>query len=148
VETSAAEPFGPPTAEDHHDAPQYPDAAAPGSNTPAELGVRGEAIAARYLEAGGLVMLDHNWRCREGEIDLVATDGTTVVIVEVKTRSGTGLGRPAEAVTPIKLARLRRLAQLWLAANRVGWVEVRFDVVAVLARPGARVEVEHFPGVF
>ena len=120
----------------------------PGSNTPAELGVRGEAIAARYLEAGGLVMLDHNWRCREGEIDLVATDGTTVVIVEVKTRSGTGFGRPAEAVTPMKLARLRRLAQLWLAANRVGWVEVRFDVVAVLARPGARVEVEHFPGVF
>jgi len=120
----------------------------PGSNTPAELGVRGEAIAARYLEAGGLVMLDRNWRCREGEIDLVATDGTTVVIVEVKTRSGTGFGRPAEAVTPIKLARLRRLAQLWLAANRVGWVEVRFDVVAVLARPGARVEVEHFPGVF
>ncbi len=120
----------------------------PGSHTRAELGVRGEAIAARYLEAGGLVMLDHNWRCREGEIDLVATDGTTVVIVEVKTRSGTGFGRPAEAVTPIKLARLRRLAQLWLAANRVGWVEVRFDVVAVLARPGARVEVEHFPGVF
>ncbi len=93
-------------------------------------------------------MLDRNWRCREGEIDLVATDGDTVVVVEVKTRSGIGFGRPAEAVTRTKLVRMRRLAQLWLAANRVGWVEVRFDVVAVLARPGAPVEVEHFPGVF
>ena len=112
------------------------------------LGAHGEAVAARYLERRGLVVLDRNWRCRAGEIDLVATDGATVVIVEVKTRSGTGYGGPAEAVTPRKLARLRRLAQLWLAAHRVGWVEVRFDVIAVLARPGAPVEVEHFPGVF
>ena len=120
----------------------------PSSGGRAELNARGEAVAARYLERCGLVILDRNWRSREGEIDLVATDGDAVVIVEVKTRSGIDFGLPAEAVTPIKLARLRRLAQLWLAANRVGWVEVRFDVVAVLARPGAPVEVETFPGVF
>lgn len=119
-----------------------------GPGTRADLGARGEAVAARYLQSRGLVVLDRNWRCRAGEIDLVATDGDALVIVEVKTRSGTDYGHPAEAVTTQKLARIRRLAQLWLAANRVGWVEVRFDVVAVLARPDAPVEVEHFPGVF
>ncbi len=128
------------------------DAAPPPTRLPenprAELGVRGEAVAARYLERRGLVVLDRNWRCREGEIDLVATDGATLVIVEVKTRSGLGYGGPAEAVTRQKLARMRRLAQLWLAAHRMGWVDVRFDVVAVLARPGSAVEVEHYPGVF
>jgi len=117
-------------------------------NPRAELGARGEAVAARYLERRGLVVLDRNWRCREGEIDLVATDGATLVIVEVKTRSGLGYGGPAEAVTRQKLARMRRLAQLWLAAHRMGWVDVRFDVVAVLARPGSAVEVEQYPGVF
>ncbi|MEO9223351.1 MAG: YraN family protein [Mycobacteriaceae bacterium] len=128
--------------------PSTPPTPSPATVDRTELGARGEAVAARYLGRHGLVVLDRNWRCREGEIDLVATDGTTVVIVEVKTRSGTGYGHPAEAVTPRKLARLQRLAQLWLAAHRVGWVEVRFDVIAVLARPGAPVEVEHFPGVF
>jgi putative endonuclease len=119
-----------------------------GSNPRARLGAQGEAAAARYLQRCGLVVLDRNWRCRDGEIDLVATDGDTLVIVEVKTRSGIDFGRPEEAVTRQKLARMRRLAQLWLAANGVGWVEIRFDVVAVLACPGAPLELEHFPGVF
>lgn len=80
---------------------------------------------------------------------MVATDGATVVVVEVKTRSGPGYGRPEEAVTPLKLARMRRVAQRWLAANRVGWVEVRFDVVAVLFdRRSGEVVVDHLPGVF
>lgn len=114
----------------------------------AALGADGEEIAARYLSDRGLVVLNRNWRCREGELDIVATDGNTLVVVEVKTRSGVGYGRPAEAVTPRKLARMRRLAQLWLAANRVRWVDVRFDVVAVLIGADGAVEVEHFPGVF
>ena len=113
-----------------------------------ELGQRGEDLAAAMLTEAGLVVLDRNWRCRTGELDIVATDGATLVVVEVKTRTGTGYGTPAESVTPRKLARMRRLAQLWLAEHRVGWVAVRFDVVAVLARPGARPEVEHLVGVF
>lgn len=125
-----------------------PDQSPTHSSVRADLGAHGEAVAARYLESRGLIVLDRNWRCRDGELDIVATDGKTLVIVEVKTRSGTGYGRPAEAVTRKKLLRMRRLAQLWLAANRVGWVEVRFDVVAVLVGPGAPIEVEHFPGVF
>ena len=85
---------------------------------------------------------------RSGELDVVATDGATLVVVEVKTRSGEGFGTPAESVTSRKLLRMRRLAHLWLAEHRVGWVEVRFDVVAVLARPGAQPVVEHLVGVF
>lgn len=112
------------------------------------LGRRGEDLAAEHLTRAGLVVLDRNWRCRSGELDIVATDGATLVVVEVKTRSGTGFGTPAESVTPRKLGRVRRLAQLWLAEHRVGWVQVRFDVVAVLARPGCPPEVEHLVGVF
>ncbi|GAB2920435.1 YraN family protein [Rhodococcus aerolatus] len=112
------------------------------------LGRRGEDVAVAHLTDAGLVVLDRNWRCRAGELDVVATDGSTLVVVEVKTRSGTGYGTPAESVTDRKLTRMRRLAHLWLAEHRVGWVEVRFDVVAVLARPGRPPEVEHLVGVF
>ncbi|WP_206518210.1 YraN family protein [Rhodococcus sp. X156] len=117
-------------------------------NPRAVLGAHGEDVASRYLTERGLVVLDRNWRCRQGELDLVAVDGQTLVVVEVKTRTGVAFGHPAESVTREKLLRLRRLAQLWLAAHRVGWVEVRFDVVSVLVRPGRPVEVEHFPGVY
>ncbi len=118
-------------------------------NPRAALGAWGEQVAVDHLRGKGLVVLDRNWRCREGELDIVVTDGATVVFVEVKTRSGAGFGRPEEAVTPRKLSRLRRLAQRWLAERRLGWVEVRFDVVAVLAdrRTGIS-EVEHLVGVF
>ncbi len=71
-----------------------------------------------------------------------------LVVCEVKTRSGTGYGLPAEAVTPAKAARIRRLAQSWLAEYRVRWCEVRFDVVAVLVPPGGPVSLEHYEGAF
>lgn len=113
------------------------------------LGRRGEDIAARFLEQQrGLVLLSRNWRCRDGELDIVATDGTRLVVAEVKTRSGTGFGAPAESVTEAKAARIRRLAAAWLAAHRVGWCEVRFDVVAVLSPPVGEVRVEHLEGAF
>ena len=86
-------------------------------------------------------MLDRNWRCRDGEIDLVVLDGPVLAFVEVKTRSSTRFGDPAEAVTPAKAARLRRLAIRWLAAQRdtgdpPPWREIRFDVVSIV-RTGA-----------
>lgn len=112
------------------------------------LGRRGEDIAAWFLEQRGLVLLNRNWRCRDGELDIVATDGSRLVVAEVKTRSGSDFGTPAEAVTPAKAARIRRLASVWLSANRVGWCEVRFDVVAVLCPAGGEVRVEHLEGVF
>ena len=83
------------------------------------LGRRGEDLAARFLEQQGLVVLSRNWRCRHGELDLVATDADQLVVCEVKTRSGTRFGEPAEAVTGRKAARIRRVTQAWLAAHQM-----------------------------
>jgi putative endonuclease len=113
-----------------------------------ELGARGEQIAVAYLTDTGLRVLDRNWRCREGEIDLVARDGEALVFCEVKARRGLGYGHPAEAVTPAKRRRIRVLAQRWLAAHDEHAPEVRFDVVGVLVRTGAPAEVTHLRGAF
>ncbi|MGH3753703.1 MAG: YraN family protein [Pseudonocardiaceae bacterium] len=112
------------------------------------LGRHGEDLAADYLAGTGLVVLSRNWRCREGELDLVATDGERLVVCEVKTRSGTGYGEPSEGVTPAKAARIRRVTAAWLRAYRVGWCEVRFDVLAVLCPQDGPVTVEHLQGAF
>ena len=93
------------------------------------IGRFGEEVAARHLTGAGLRILDRNWRCAEGELDIVAEDGDTLVFCEVKTRSGTGFGDPAEAVTAAKSARIRRLGLRWLAAHGIGWRDLRFDVV-------------------
>jgi putative endonuclease len=113
-----------------------------------ELGKRGEDVAAEYLSGIGLVVLSRNWRCRGGEVDLVATDGERLIVCEVKTRSGTGYGEPSEGVTPAKAARIRRVAAAWLRTHRVGWCEIRFDVLAVLCPPNGPVTVEHLQGAF
>lgn len=102
----------------------------------------------QYLEQRGLVVLSRNWRCRDGEIDVVATDADRLVVCEVKTRSGTRFGEPAEAVTTRKVIRIRRVTQAWLAAHQVRWCEVRFDVVAVLVEPGRPVTVQHYQAAF
>ena len=102
------------------------------------LGARGEALAARWYEAHGYTVVARNWRCRAGEIDLVLARGRTVVVCEVKTRSSTAYGTPAEAVTPAKQLRLRRLALRWLDENEVRRGPLRFDVACVV---GNSVEV-------
>ena len=81
------------------------------------LGRSGEDLAVDHLEAQGYTILDRNWRCSIGEVDIVAREGATTVVVEVKTRSGSGFGHPLEAITPVKLARLRRLAAAWWEAK-------------------------------
>ncbi len=113
-----------------------------------ELGKRGEELAAKYLADAGLVLLSRNWRCRHGEVDLIVTDGERLIVCEVKTRSGTGYGEPAEAVTPAKAARIRRIAAAWLETYHVGWCEVRFDVLGVLCPPEGPCTVEHLQGAF
>jgi putative endonuclease len=111
------------------------------------LGDYGEAIAARHLAQQGMVLLDRNWRCDQGEIDLVARDVDTLVVCEVKTRRGLDYGSPLEAVTARKLLRLRRLAGCWLTQHAVHPREVRIDVVGVLRRPQGPALVEHLRGV-
>lgn len=112
-----------------------------------EVGRYGERLVARRLTEAGWRVLDRNWRGERGELDLVALDGRTLVVVEVKTRSGGGFGHPAEAVTPLKLARLRRLAGQWLAEHDVRADGVRVDVVAVRTDRGGDARVEHLRGV-
>ena len=113
------------------------------------LGRWGEDVAAAHLTAAGLEVLERNWRCREGELDVVARDRDgTVVFVEVKTRSGTGYGLPAEAVTRQKARRVRQLACRWLLAHPAGAAPLRFDVVAVVRRPDGPPVVEHLRGAF
>lgn len=77
------------------------------------LGRAGEDRAARHLTSIGWVVVDRNWRCAQGEIDIVGLDGPVVVAVEVKTRRGLGYGHPFEAITERKLARLNRLVRAW-----------------------------------
>jgi putative endonuclease len=113
-----------------------------------QLGRLGEELAADFLTGLGMVVLARNWRCRQGELDLVAADGRRLVVCEVKTRSGTGYGDPAEAVTRRKMGRIRQLTRCWLAEHRVRWCEVRFDVISVHCPPGCEPHVEHLQGVF
>ena len=111
------------------------------------LGERGETIAARHLTRLGMVLLDRNWRCDAGEIDLVLRDGSVLVICEVKTRSSLDFGTPFEAVTQVKADRLRRLAARWLRVHEAHPDDVRIDMVGVLAPPGGQVEVDHVAGI-
>lgn len=105
------------------------------------LGRRGEDVAAAYLTALGWRILARNWcpadRTVRGEIDLVAADRSQLVVCEVKTRSGAGAGVPVAAVTPRKLAQLRRLAVAWLAEHPGVHPTVRFDVIGLLWPPSA-----------
>lgn len=112
-----------------------------------ELGARGERIAERHLVARGLALLDRNWRCSQGEIDLVLRDGDETVFVEVKTRRSTDFGHPLEAITAVKLARLRRLAGAWCAAHP-GAGRVRLDAVGVILPDDAPATIEHLERVF
>jgi putative endonuclease len=112
------------------------------------LGAYGERLAARHLTEAGMVVLDRNWRCRHGEIDIIARDGGAVVFCEVKTRRHDGFGTPADAVVGRKARRLRRLAAQWLATSGVRPDEVRFDVVSVLPQPEGTATVEHLRGAF
>lgn len=89
-------------------------------------------MAAQWYERNAHVLLDRNWRCREGELDIVARCGDTIVFSEVKTRSSNAYGSPAEAVGAAKQRRIRRLALLWLSEHDVHAADLRFDVVAVV----------------
>lgn len=113
------------------------------------LGERGEQLAVRYLEAHGCTVLSRNWRCREGELDIICTDGGTLLICEVKTRSGLGFGAPAESISRTKIIRIRRAASKWLSEHRVRYErDVRFDVISVVIPHGEPPQLQHIPGAF
>jgi putative endonuclease len=111
------------------------------------LGKEGEQAAAEYLEARGFRILDRNWRCAGGEIDIVAVDRHTFVVCEVKTRTGTRYGTPLEAVSRAKQRRLRGLAAQWLSAHGVRFEQIRIDVVGLLRDGADGFTIEHVRGV-
>jgi putative endonuclease len=117
--------------------------------TRAEIGALGEQLAVDHLTSLGLLVLARNWRCRYGELDVIAADAErrTVVFVEVKTRTSDRFGGVAEAVTPQKLRRLRRLAGLWLSSQDRGWDAVRIDVIGVRIGRRREPEISHLQGV-
>ena len=113
-----------------------------------ELGALGEQLAVEHLRSLGLRIVARNWRCRYGELDVIAADGDdTVVFVEVKTRTGDGFGGLEHAVTQEKLRRIRRLAGIWLAGQDLRWPGLRIDVVGVRVGRRRSPEVMHLRGV-
>lgn len=112
--------------------------------TRSPLGAWGEAAARQYLEANGYRVRACNWRCAEGEIDLVAETDNTLVFVEVKTRRGAGFGAPQDAVGPRKARHLVLAATRYLEEQQLRDVDWRVDVIAITAGPGPRVlNLEH-----
>ncbi|WP_328339090.1 YraN family protein [Micromonospora sp. NBC_00421] len=112
------------------------------------VGAYGEQCAVRHLIGAGLRPVARNWRCREGEIDVIAWDGQVLAFCEVKTRRGDAYGSPAEAIVPAKARRLRGLAARWLAETGTTADEVRFDVLSVRLPMAGAARVEHVKGAF
>ncbi|HEX6469356.1 MAG TPA: YraN family protein [Streptosporangiaceae bacterium] len=107
------------------------------------LGRRGEAAAVDYLRRLGWTILDRNWRCRGGELDIVAYDGRRHVVCEVKTRTDARYGDPIEAITPAKAARLRRLAARWASQHGVSAAQMRIDVLGLVRDGPDAFAVDH-----
>ena len=115
-----------------------------------ETGQTGEDLAAEYLRARGWIILDRNWRCPSGELDIVASQpgmAQTVVFCEVKTRRGLRFGQPVEAITSAKMSKLRELGLLWLRARRVQAAHLRFDGIGVLLTPSGAPRFDHRVGI-
>jgi putative endonuclease len=114
----------------------------------AEIGALGEQLAVEHLTSLGWRVLARNWRCRYGELDVIAAEpGGAVVFVEVKTRTSDHFGGIEQAVTPDKVRRLRRLAGLWLAGEHGRWPRLRIDVVGVRVGRRPTPEITHLRGV-
>lgn len=112
------------------------------------LGAHGEDLAAAWYASAGYEVLDRNWRCREGELDLVAARPGVIVFCEVKTRRGDRFGVPAEAVTSTKQRRIRGLAARWLTEHPVYAARIRFDVASVRVERGARPTIDVISDAF
>jgi putative endonuclease len=117
--------------------------------TRAQIGALGEQLAVDHLTSLGLQVLERNWRCRYGELDVIAADadGSTVVFVEVKTRTSDRFGGVAEAVSPAKVRRLRRLAGLWLSGQDRSWAQIRIDVIGIRIGRQPKPELSHLQGI-
>lgn len=113
-----------------------------------KLGAYGESLAVEYLEGRGYRVLERNWRAgRAGELDIIACDRSTIVAIEVKTRSGTAYGHPLEAITTLKARRLRRLLFAWVQASRPSAKRLRVDAIGIVLEPGVKPRLHHLQGI-
>ena len=123
----------------------------PKTQSKQQLGVRGEDLACAELERQGMQVLERNWRCRLGEIDIVAAEvgeaGLTLVFCEVKCRSGLGFGHPLEAITFTKMRTLRQLAALWVREHHVKASTIRLDAIGVVLVSGEPPSLTHVRAV-
>ncbi|QYJ04584.1 YraN family protein [Nocardioides panacisoli] len=111
------------------------------------LGTYGEHVAERHLVRQGMAVLERNWSCDEGEVDLLLREGPTLVVCEVKTRTGDTGGTPHEAIDEDKLARLVRLGERWTRERGVRPPEMRIDLVAVVKPRRGPAAVDHVRGL-
>ena len=118
------------------------------SQPAADLGREGERLAARFLRKRGCRILQRNYTCPCGEMDLVVLDGDEIVFVEIRTRTDEAFGHPAESVTPRKQRQIGRVASHYAARHRLTDRPMRFDVMAVTAVQSGRPQIEHFPDAF
>jgi len=112
------------------------------------LGERGEDAAVAYLKRTGFTIVERNWRCPNGEIDIIALDGDTLVLCEVKTRKGVAKGTPEDAVTPAKQKRYKRLAAAYVQFAGLDEVQIRFDVITLLVLAEDRALLRHHRAAF
>ncbi len=111
------------------------------------LGRYGEDLAVRHLEQDGITVIERNWRCALGELDVIAREGSSLVVCEVKTRRSAAYGDPLEAVSPRKTRRLRRLVLHWLDERQLHVPVIRFDVIGITAPVTGAPVVRHVRGI-
>ena len=123
----------------------------PTAGSKQQVGRRGEDLACAELERQGLEVVERNWRCALGEIDIVAVEGTdpghTLVFCEVKCRSGLRFGHPLEAITFAKMRTLRQLAALWMREHQDAADRIRLDAIGVVLLPGQEPALTHVKAV-
>ena len=112
------------------------------------LGERGEAIAAAYLKGQRFIIIERNFRCKGGEVDIIAREGKTLVFVEVKTRRTLTFGPPQMALTPFKQRQISKAALTWLAKKKQFDASARFDVIAIVVPDHQVPEIEHIRNAF
>ena len=113
-----------------------------------QRGQQGEQMAVAYLRQHGYRIAQQNYRCREGEIDIVAWDGKTLVFVEVKTKGQLTFGSPEAMVTRPKQRKMTHVAMLYVSEHKLQQVNIRFDVVAIMLSPQGEPVVTHVPAAF
>jgi putative endonuclease len=112
------------------------------------VGERGESIAAAYLRGQKFIIVERNFRCKAGEVDIIARDGKVFVFVEVKTRRSLSFGPPQASVTAFKQRQISKAALTWLANKRLVDVGARFDVIAILLRDHSIPQIDHIRNAF